>query len=156
MRCPACTHTSDRVLDSRPTPTGDAIRRRRVCDACGHRYTTYERIELHLPLVIKKDGQREPWSRDKLLSGIFKAVHRRPVGSEAVHDFVRALEARCGEAGDRELDSAVLGEAVMAFLRQQDHIAYVRFASVYREFKDIGELLDEVRSLADAPSSPAA
>lgn len=156
MRCPACTHTSDRVLDSRPTPSGDAIRRRRACEACGHRYTTYERIELHLPLVIKKDGQREPWSRDKLLSGIFKAVHRRPVGSEAVHDFVRALEARSAEAGDREIDSAVLGEAVMDFLRAQDHIAYVRFASVYREFKDIDELLDEVRALADRTPNPAA
>ena len=151
MLCPVCTQTSVRVLDSRPTPVGDAIRSRRACDSCGHRFTTYERIELHLPLVVKKDGQREPWSRDKLLSGIFKAVHRRPVLAEAVHEFARGLEARCAEGTEREVESAVLGEAVMAFLRQVDHIAYVRFASVYREFKDISELLDEVQSLADQP-----
>lgn len=151
MRCPVCTETSDRVLDSRPTPLGDAIRRRRACEGCGHRFTTYERIELNLPLVVKKDGQREPWSRDKLLSGIFKAVHRRPVPPESVHEFVRGLEARCAESTERELDSAALGEAVMAYLREVDHIAYVRFASVYREFKDINELLDEVQSLTAEP-----
>lgn len=151
MRCPVCTETSDRVLDSRPTPLGDAIRRRRACEGCGHRFTTYERIELNLPLVVKKDGQREPWSRDKLLSGIFKAVHRRPVPPESVHEFVRGLEAQSAESTEREVDSAALGEAVMAYLRQVDHIAYVRFASVYREFKDINELLDEVQSLTAEP-----
>jgi transcriptional repressor NrdR len=153
MRCPICHQTSDRVLDSRPSATGDAIRRRRICDACGHRFTTWERIALQMPMVVKKDGQREAFDRDKLLAGIFKAVHRRPVAPERVHDFVRSLEARLSETGEREVESALLGGGVLDFLRATDLIAYVRFASVYKDFADIDALLAEVRPLADNPAA---
>ncbi|MBI5611222.1 MAG: transcriptional repressor NrdR [Deltaproteobacteria bacterium] len=148
MRCPLCQHDADRVLDSRPTPQGDATRRRRECERCNHRFTTYERVELQLPLVVKKDGQRQPFSRDKLLAGIFKAVHRRPVTAEAVHDWVRGVEVNLAERGEREVESGQLGDLVMGFLRSTDLIAYVRFASVYKEFNNIDELLDEVKPLA--------
>lgn len=148
MRCPRCAASSDRVVDSRVTPSGDAIRRRRACDACGHRFTTYERMEVAPLLIVKKDGKREAFQRDKLLIGIFKALHRRPVAADLVHDFVRAVEQRLAEGGEREVPSRQLGDLVMGFLREHDQIAYVRFASVYREFQDIGELLAEVRSLA--------
>lgn len=153
MRCPRCAHASDRVVDSRLADQGDAIRRRRVCEACGHRFTTYERMETAPVLVVKKDGKREAFSRDKLLGGMLKALHRRPVAADGVHGFVRALEQRLSE-GEREVTSAELGDLAMAWLRTADHIAYVRFASVYREFHDIGELLDEVRALA-AERKPA-
>lgn len=149
MRCPRCGDMSDKVVDTRVLPHGDAIRRRRVCEACSHRYTTYERIEASPLLVVKKDGEREAFNRDKLLGGLFTALHRRPVPADEVHEFVRGLEQRFADAGTREVSSTELGDLVMAFLRQHDEIAYVRFASVYREFRDITALLDEVRSLAD-------
>lgn len=150
MRCPRCGNESDKVVDSRAT--ADAIRRRRACEACGHRYTTYERIEASAGLlVVKKNGQREAFSRDKLLGGLLTALHRRPVPAEVCHEFVRALELRWSEGGAKEVASSVLGEEVMAFLRQTDRIAYVRFASVYREFRDIDALIDEMRTLAAEP-----
>lgn len=136
------------MLESRQAPQGDATRRRRECESCGHRFTTWERIELQLPLVVKKDGQRQAFSRDKLSSGIFKAVHRRNVPADEVHDFVRSLEVQLAERGEREVESTVIGDMVMAYLRRTDLMAYVRFASVYREFRDIDELLDEIRPLA--------
>lgn len=148
MRCPVCKHSDTSVLESRVVPQGEAIRRRRVCDACNHRFTTYERIELQLPAVVKKDGQRQPYATDKLLAGIFKAVHRRPVSSDAVYDFGRAMELRLAESADREVLSSALGDAVMQFLRDHDLVAYVRFASVYKDFSDIHALLDEVQALA--------
>lgn len=148
MRCPMCHHDGDRVLESRQGPQGEATRRRRECEACSHRFTTWERIELQLPLVVKKDGQRQPFLRDKLLAGIFKAVHRRAVLPEAVHEFVRTLEVQLAERGEREVESTQIGDLVMAFLQQRDLIAWVRFASVYRDFKDVNELLSEVRPLA--------
>lgn len=153
MRCPRCGDEADKVIDSRLLPGGDAIRRRRACEACGHRYTTYERIELQLPLIVKKQGQREEFGRDKLRSGIVKAMHRRPIGADAVDEFLRSVEQRLSELGEREVPSTLLGDMAMEFLRKQDHIAYVRFASVYREFRDITELLDEVRQLADDESA---
>ena len=153
MRCPRCGDEADKVVDSRLLPGGDAIRRRRACEACGHRYTTYERIELQLPLIVKKQGQREEFGREKLRTGIVKAMHRRPIPADTVDEFLRNVEVRLSEMGEREVPSTLLGDMVMEFLRKQDHIAYVRFASVYREFRDITELLDEVRQLADDESA---
>jgi transcriptional repressor NrdR len=151
MRCPRCSHPSDRVVDSRVMPQGDAIRRRRECEQCGHRFTTYERVEIQPLLVVKKDGVREAFLADKLLNGMLKALHRRPVPADVCHEFVSGLEQKLADAGVREITSAELGDKVMEFLKRQDHIAYVRFASVYREFRDITELLQEVRGLAEAP-----
>jgi len=148
MRCPKCLHPEGRVVDTRLTTDGDAIRRRRLCEACGHRFTTYERMEVAPLLVVKKDGKREAFHSDKLLSGMFKALHRRPIEADAIHEFVRSVEVKLSEGGEREVSSVLLGDLVMEFLRKVDHIAYVRFASVYREFRDITELLDEVRVLA--------
>lgn len=153
MRCPRCGDEADKVIDSRLLPGGDAIRRRRACEACGHRYTTYERIELQLPLIVKKQGQREEFSRDKLRLGIVRAMHRSTIAADSVDDFLRGVEVRLAESGDREVPSTLLGDMVMEFLRKHDHIAYVRFASVYREFRDITALLDEVRQLADDESA---
>lgn len=138
------------MIDSRVAPQADAVRRRRACDACAHRFTTYERIELQLPAVVKKDGQRQAFSLDKLLGGIFKAVHRRPVAAETVYEFGRQLELKLAESSEREVSSEQLGDAVMAFLRENDLVAYVRFASVYKDFADIHALLDEVQALAHA------
>ncbi len=148
MRCPACQHSDTSVVDSRTVPQADAIRRRRICDGCSHRFTTYERVELQLPLVVKKDGQRQPFDGAKLLSGIFQAVHRRPVSEAAVYAFGRALEFKLGESADREVTTRQLGDAVMDFLRNNDLIAYVRFATVYKDFADIEGLLSEVSELA--------
>jgi len=149
LRCPVCKHSETSVLESRVAPQSDAIRRRRQCDGCSHRFTTYERVELQLPAVVKKDGQRQAFSTDKLLGGIFKAVHRRPVAADVVYEFGRALEIKLAESAEREVPSSALGDAVMQFLRDNDLIAYVRFASVYKEFLDIHALLDEVQALAD-------
>jgi len=148
VRCPACRHPDTSVVDSRAAPVGDAIRRRRACDGCGHRFTTYERAEILLPMVVKKDGQRQPFSRDKVLGGIFKAVHRRPVAAAQVYAFGRALEQTLAEAPEREVASRAIGERVLEFLRDSDLIAYVRFATVYKDFADIDGLLADVQALA--------
>ena len=148
MRCPRCGDEADKVVDSRLLPGGDAIRRRRACEKCNNRYTTYERIELTLPLIVKKQGQREEFNREKLRGGIVKAMHRRPIPADAVDEFLRHVENRLAAEGEREVASSLLGDLVMEFLRKQDKIAYVRFASVYREFRDISELLVEVNELA--------
>ncbi|MCO4760142.1 MAG: transcriptional repressor NrdR [Myxococcales bacterium] len=147
MHCPSCDSVGSRVVDSRGTPGEDAIRRRRECDTCGHRFTTYERVDLPNIFVIKKNGERELFERDKFLAGIHVALHRRPVAAAAIDEFVRTVETRIGSA--REVQSHELGEMIMTFLRGVDHIGFVRFASVYREFKDIGALLREVASLVE-------
>lgn len=158
MRCPRCNSLSSRVVDSRLTPREDATRRRRECEECGNRFTTYERIELAPILVVKKGGDRERFDRDKLRSGLGVALHRRPVPADAVEDFLRSVEHRIAERPGAEVSSSELGDWVMAFLRGIDHIAFVRFASVYRAFEDIGELFHEVAALAreDAADSAAA
>lgn len=156
MRCPKCGDLSDKVIDSRELPAGDGIRRRRACDACGNRYTTYERIETTLPLVVKKDGQRVVFDRAKLTAGLFKALHRRPVSADALHDFVRDLEQKLSASGEREVSSAAIGDLVLAFLRSADGVAYVRFASVYSEFADLDEFLENMRDLAVPAKSDAA
>jgi transcriptional repressor NrdR len=147
MRCPACGHQKDRVVDSRSVREGRGVRRRRRCAACGHRYTTYEYVEPSTFVVVKKDGRREPYNRQKLVSGILTACEKRPVSREEIDGLVDRVETYLAEKGEREVMSQVIGEAVMRELRELDEVAFVRFASVYRRFKDVGEFLDEVRSL---------
>lgn len=152
MRCPYChVDDKDRVVDSRPVEEGHAIRRRRVCENCKRRYTTYERIEETVRLqVIKKDGTRVPFDRNKILAGIQKACYKRPVPAEQIVKIVDAVEEEVSRTGRREIESKFIGEAIMKYLRRIDPIAYVRFASVYREFADVRQLVDEATEVMDA------
>jgi len=147
MRCPFCAHSEDKVVDSRESKEGDAIRRRRECLACGRRFTSYERVEEFPLLVVKKDGRREAFDRNKLLRGLSIACQKRPVSLEKLEEAAGDIQARLLERPDRELPSRELGELVMDALKHLDSVAYVRFASVYRDFKD---LPDFVRALEEA------
>ncbi|MDA8156356.1 MAG: transcriptional regulator NrdR [Actinomycetota bacterium] len=147
MKCPFCAHPEDKVIDSRTSKEGDVIRRRRECLKCERRFTSYERIEEILPLIVKKDGRREPFDRQKVLQGLKKACEKRPVSMERLETVVGEIEKKVLALGQKELQSAAVGEEVMACLRELDKVAYVRFASVYRQFKDISELMDEVKTL---------
>ncbi|OGW52095.1 MAG: transcriptional regulator NrdR [Nitrospirae bacterium RBG_19FT_COMBO_42_15] len=147
MKCPFCGHFEDKVVDSRSSKEGDAIRRRRECLKCEARFTTYEKVEEILPLVIKKDGRREPFDRQKILQGLLKACEKRPVGIVALEDSVSKIEKKLQESGEKEIPSSAIGEEVMHALHKLDQVAYVRFASVYREFKDINEFMEELREL---------
>ena len=146
MECPHCGGQESKVIDSRNLDEG--VRRRRQCIACNARFTTYERIQPHDIFIIKKDGRREEFSRDKLLSGIRKACEKRPLPTGAIEKFIDAIEAEIYQVGKREVSSSYIGDLVMEGLRKLDHIAYIRFASVYREFADITDLKLEVDSLA--------
>jgi transcriptional repressor NrdR len=146
VNCPYCGGQESTVIDSRGLD--EVVRRRRKCLACNARFTTYERIQPHDIFIIKKDGRREEFSRDKLLSGIHKACEKRPLPTGAIDKFVEAIEAELYKAGKSEVSSSYIGDLVMEGLRKLDHIAYIRFASVYREFADIGDLKQEVDSLA--------
>ncbi len=150
MRCPFCAKDDTRVLDSRDSAEGTIIRRRRECEACKRRFTTYERIEELNPLVVKKDGRREAFDRDKLLSGLKKAVEKRPVSPDQLEVFVTAIERKLQELGEKEVPSSKLGELVMEKLPTLDEVAYVRFASVYRSFRDISEFMDELKDILEA------
>ncbi len=152
MRCPYCGHPEDRVVDSRDAQEGLATRRRRECLGCGRRFTTYERVEDVLPQVVKKDGRREPFDRRKIAEGLLRACQKRPVSREQIDALVSAVERRAQELGEREVTSHVLGEEVMRRLRELDPVAYVRFASVYRAFADVGEFMSELEGLAGAPA----
>ena len=147
MKCPFCGHTEDRVVDSRVGREGEFIRRRRECLKCRRRYTTYEYIEDVLPHVVKRDSRREPFDRQKLRGSILKSCEKRSVGVQAVDDVVADIEARLHERAEKEISSLELGELVMEHLQKLDQVAYVRFASVYRQFKDINQFMDEVRGL---------
>ena len=147
MKCPSCGHLEDKVIDSRSAKEGQAIRRRRECLACHRRFTTYETVETAPLLVIKKDGRREPFSRDKILNGLLRACEKRPIPAERIHAIVDGLEAELLAKGQDEVQSSEIGERVMAELHQLDEVAYVRFASVYRHFKDLNQFLEELRSL---------
>jgi transcriptional repressor NrdR len=147
MRCPFCAFEDTRVVDSRLGKEGNNIRRRRECIECLKRFTTYERVEEMLPLVIKKDGRREPFDRTKIIAGIQTACEKRPVSIATIEKVVDGLEAAFQEGGERELESSRIGEAVMEALRQLDEVAYVRFASVYRQFKDINEFMNELKGI---------
>lgn len=148
MRCPYCGHLEDRVVDSREAQEGQATRRRRECLGCGRRFTTYERLEDVLPQVVKKDGRREPFDRKKIVEGLQVACRKRPISAEQIEEIATGIERKVQEMGEREIKSAVVGEAVMERLRELDPVAYVRFASVYRAFRDVGEFMSELEGLA--------
>jgi transcriptional repressor NrdR len=148
MRCPFCAAIEDKVVDTRPSDGEQVIRRRRECLSCARRFTTYERVDEILPLVVKKDGRREPFDRAKILSGLKKACSKRPVPVEVLESAADKIE-RSLEAGDKETPSSKIGDAVMDALRDIDEVAYVRFASVYRSFRDVNELMNELKSLVD-------
>lgn len=145
MRCPFCNDTNGRVVDSRASKEGDSIRRRRECLKCGRRFTTYERIEEVAQLVIKKDGRRESFDRWKLKSGILKSVEKRPIGLDQVDGIIDEVERELFNSSDHEVTTRALGEAVMVKLKKLDEVAYVRFASVYRQFKDLNEFMSELK-----------
>jgi transcriptional repressor NrdR len=147
MRCPFCGHTEDRVVDSRVGRDGEFIRRRRECLKCSRRYTTYEYIEDVLPMVVKRDGRREPFDRQKLRGSLLKACEKRSIAIQAVDNIVADLEAKLHERAEKEVSSLELGEMVMSQLQRLHQVAYVRFASVYRQFKDIAQFMDEVKGL---------
>lgn len=149
MKCPFCSYLEDKVIDSRLSQDGSTTRRRRECLSCAKRFTTYERVEEALPLVVKKDGRREPFDRTKILNGMMKACEKRPVSLDDIEKSVAALEMRFIDSGDREIQSTSLGEAVMEELKGLDEVAYVRFASVYREFRDINEFMCELKDLLE-------
>jgi len=150
MRCPFCSAIEDKVVDTRPSDNEQVIRRRRECTACGRRFTTYERVDEVLPLVIKKDGRREPFDRTKILAGLKKACSKRPVPVEVMERAVDQIERALEDAGEKEIPSSRVGDAVMAALRDIDDVAYVRFASVYRSFRDVNELMNELKHLVES------
>jgi len=149
MKCPFCHDLENRVIDSRLGKDGDVIRRRRECFRCKRRFTTYERVEEMLPMVVKKDGRREVFDRQKIVSGLKKACEKRPVSITAIEETADRIERTLQERGDKEVPSSVIGEAVMRELHTLDKVAYVRFASVYRSFKDVGEFMRELEELIE-------
>ncbi len=147
MKCPFCSFPEDKVIDSRIAKDQSAIRRRRECLSCNKRFTTFERVEVHLPLVIKNDQSREAYDRHKVENGIRKACEKRPVSQEQIEKLVNELEQVLRESGEKEVPVAFIGEHVMASLKDLDDVAYIRFASVYRQFKDINEFMQELQGL---------
>jgi transcriptional repressor NrdR len=150
MKCPFCAHLGDKVVDSRESKEGEVIRRRRECLDCGRRFTSYERIEEIAYMVIKKDGSRERFERQKLVAGLLKAVEKRPVSAAAVEAVADRVEATVQERPEKEMSTEGIGGLVMEELRRLDKVAYVRFASVYRQFGDIGEFMTELKDLLNA------
>lgn len=147
MRCPFCRDRGNRVVDSRMSGDGTTIRRRRMCSSCKRRFTTYERVEEAAPMVVKKDNRREPYDRTKVIAGVVKACEKRPVSMEAIEQLADRIEAAVAERGGKEVPSSFIGSAVMNELHRLDQVAYVRFASVYRSFKDIEEFMHELEEL---------
>lgn len=154
MKCPFCAHLDSKVTDSRVGAVGDVIRRRRECEGCARRFTTYERVEEVLPLVVKKDGRREVFDRQKVLSGLRRATDKRAVATERLDQIVDAIEKELIDSAEKEIRSEQVGEKVMGQLRELDPVAYVRFASVYRQFKDIDELKSEIERVQLATPAP--
>jgi len=149
VKCPFCGHAKDKVVDSRESGSGDSIRRRRECLACGRRFTSYERIEEIPYLVIKKDGRREAFDRAKLTAGLHRACEKRPVPAKALAALVDEIEQMVQDSPDREIEARYIGERVMERLKELDKVAYVRFASVYRQFEDVEEFMTELRDLLE-------
>jgi transcriptional repressor NrdR len=147
MKCPFCGHAENKVIDSRISKDGKAVRRRRECLGCGKRFTTYEYVEDILPMVVKKDGRREQFDRQKILSGIKKACEKRPISMESIDKLVENVEQACQEMQLEEISSTLIGEKIMNELKMFDGVAYVRFASVYRQFRDVGEFMSELKDL---------
>ena len=147
MKCPFCSHENTRVIDSRPAEDNNSIRRRRVCDECGKRFTTYEKIETIPLIIIKKDNNREAYDRAKIEAGVLRACHKRPVSAQQITTLVDEVENEIFNREEREIPSGTIGELVMNKLKDLDAVAYVRFASVYREFKDVNTFMDELMSV---------
>ncbi|GAB4490114.1 MAG: transcriptional regulator NrdR [Thermodesulfovibrionales bacterium] len=147
MKCPFCAHPEDKVIDSRTSKDGDAIRRRRECLACGKRFTSYERVEEIAPMVVKKDGRREAFNPGKIKSGLLIACKKRPIETDRLDGIVENIEKKLSSLGVKEIASSWIGEEIMSSLKDLDKVAYVRFASVYHQFKDIHDLMDEVKTL---------
>lgn len=152
MKCPFCSHLESKVIDSRLGASGDVTRRRRECEKCARRFTTYERVEDVLPLVVKKDMRREPFDRQKLLGGIRKACDKRAISRDSLEELVDSIEHELVDSSEREVSADKLGEKVMTRLRDIDEVAYVRFASVYRSFRDIAEFQKELDKIAETRS----
>jgi transcriptional repressor NrdR len=150
MRCPFCSATEDKVVDTRPSDNDQIIRRRRECVGCTRRFTTYERIDEVMPLIVKKDGRREPFDRAKLRSGLKKACEKRPVAIETLEATLDQIERSLQEGGEKEVPSSRIGDQMLARLRDIDEVAYVRFASVYLPFKDASELMNEIQRLVSS------
>ncbi len=149
MKCPYCSSENTRVVDSRPVEENNSIRRRRVCDNCGKRFTTYEKIEMIPLIVIKKDQSREQYNRDKIFNGVLRACHKRKVSIQQINELVNKVEIEIFNREDKEIPSTEIGEIVMNRLKDLDPVAYVRFASVYREFKDVNTFMDEFKKLLE-------
>ena len=147
MKCPYCDNPDTKVIDSRPTEEGHAIRRRRGCDSCGRRFTTYEKVEETILMVVKKDGRREAFDRSKILNGIIKACEKRPVSMAQMEETVNDIEKTISNSMQKELESYDIGEMVMNRLKEIDEVAYVRFASVYRQFTDVSTFIREIEKL---------
>ena len=145
MKCPYCSHPDTRVIDSRPAEDGNSIRRRRSCDVCGKRFTTYEKVETIPLIIIKKDDTREQYNREKIESGVLRACYKRPVPAEEIQKTVERIETKIFSLEEKEIPSSAIGEIVMEELKKLDEVAYVRFASVYREFKDVSTFMDELK-----------
>ena len=149
MKCPFCSHENTRVIDSRPAEENNSIRRRRVCDECNKRFTTYEKIETIPLIIIKKDNNREAYDRSKIEAVVLRACHKRPVSAEQINQLVEEIEVEIFNMEAKEIPSQIIGELVMNRLKDLDAVAYVRFASVYREFKDINTFMDELKKVLD-------
>ena len=147
MKCPFCNNENTRVIDSRPAEDNSSIRRRRVCDVCNKRFTTYEKVEAIPLIIVKKDDNREAYDRSKIETGVLRACHKRPVSTGSIDELVDEVEADIFNRGDKEISSRVIGELVMNKLKDLDAVAYVRFASVYREFKDVNTFMDELKKM---------
>jgi len=150
MKCPYCGHLDNKVIDSRLNKESTITRRRRSCLSCEQRFTTYERLEVMLPMLVKKDGRREVWDRQKMIVGLEKACEKRPVSCDDIDAFADDIESKLQDYPSKEVPADVIGEWVMAELPKLDEVAYVRFASVYRQFKDVNEFMDELKGLLDA------
>ncbi len=145
MKCPYCGDLANKVVDSRLNKEQTITRRRRLCESCERRFTTYERLEVTMPMLIKKDDRREAWNRDKVVEGLKKACEKRPISVARIEEFVDSLERELQDMGKREIVTKIVGERVMEGLQKIDEVAYVRFASVYRQFRDINEFMDELK-----------
>jgi len=150
MRCPFCTHLEDKVVDSRESKDGDSIRRRRECLGCGRRFTSYERIDEIPYMVIKKDGRREAFERNKIMAGLLRACEKRPISASQLESIVEEVEKNVLDSSDREFSTSDIGKLIMGRLKVLDKVAYVRFASVYLEFEDVSEFMDELKYLVRA------
>lgn len=149
MKCPFCSNQNTRVIDSRPADDNASIRRRRLCDECGKRFTTYEKVETIPLIIIKKDNNREQYDRTKLEAGVLRACHKRPVSANQISTLIDEVETEIFNMEEKEIASTIIGEKLMEKLKGIDHVAYIRFASVYREFKDVNTFMNELKKMLD-------